>query len=346
MTADAAVPTETDRSLGAEAARWSARHRLAEFASRWGTLIVLLILIVVGGVKSPDRFLTWNTFANVAVGASFGLVIALGLTLILIVGEFDLSIASTATLAGVTGVSLINRWGVPSGYAIVAGLLAAVAVGATNGFLVTRLRISSFIATLGISTVLTAVSYVLSDGRIQQVSPDSVYYKIGHMQPLSRLYLPAVVALVLAAAIASGLKRTVVGRQLYAVGGNRAASYLAGIRVRRIVVGTFITGSLIAGAGGILLSMNLAYGDINLANSYLLPAFAAAFIGASTVRLGVFHVWGTVTGAYLLQVVAVVVVVLGLPTQLSLAFQGLVLIVAVSLAALSRSTRTGSNVEI
>lgn len=310
--------------------RWLSR----EFLASWGTVGVLLLLIIAGAAGHASSFLTTTNVGNVLTSGSFTVMIALGLTIVLIVGEYDLSVAAIGTVAGAGSVGMLAQWGVPWVLSILCALVIAGLTGAWNGMLVTRLRINSFIATLGTSTIVIAIAYVLTGGQIQSVPPGSGYSSVGRAAPFWGIAVPAFVAVVVAVILATMYRRAVIGRHMYAIGGNRAAARVAGIRVDHLVRVAFVGGAVVAGAGGILYSMYQGYADINLTGGYLLPAFSAAFIGAATLRIGLFHVWGTVLGAVILEIVTVLVVLYGLPQSLSLAFQGIVLIVAVALSSL------------
>jgi ribose transport system permease protein len=317
------------------------RREVVGFIGRWGSVLVFVGLLILGAIINWSAFVSLTNVRQILLAASFGAIIAMGLTLVLIVGEFDLSVAAVATFSGVCAVSLIQRWEVSLALSIVAALVLAALVGLINGLIVTKLRIHSFIATLAMSIILLAGSYAVSGGEQRNLEPGSSYVDIGRWQTLKVFATPTIIAAVLAIGLASFLRRTVPGRHLYAVGGNRAAAYLAGIRVERVVVAAFVACAFLSGIGGVLLSMNFGYADINLADGYLLPVFAAAFIGAATVRLGEFHIWGTVFGAVMLQVVVVLVLLSGLPPELGLAFQGLVLIVAVALSSVASGRSAG-----
>ncbi|GMA85741.1 hypothetical protein GCM10025868_09910 [Angustibacter aerolatus] len=228
-------------------------------AGKYGTIIGLAVMIVALSIAAPGTFLSVSNFTNVLTQNSLIAIVACGLTLPLVVGEFDLSIGYQAAFAGVLCVGLMSDQGQPLWLAVVVGLLVGVVAGLVNGLLVTVLDVNALIATLGIGTVIVGVNYAYTGG-----IPKTL---VGHPHFLD-LALGKVAGIpnpIVFMALAVGLlwlllNRTVLGQQMQAVGGNAEAARLSGVRVQRVRVWAFVIAGLMAAVGGVLLSSRVGSG--------------------------------------------------------------------------------------
>ncbi len=303
---------------------WSAETVLA----RYGTLVALALLIIFFWVRSP-YFMTVSNITNVLTASAILGILAAGLTVVLVLFDFDLSIGYTATAAGMLAA------GTAQSYGLVGGTLAAVLLGAfvgvVNGLVVTRFGVSAFIATLAMGQILAGWLLDYNSGaQIQYDLPvdfDTLGTgKIGFLPYLVLVWFGVVLLLWVL------LEHTPLGRRLYAVGANPSAARLSGISVERMRLIAFVVCGATAGLGGLLLASNLNAGNPLAGLGYLLPAFAACFIGAATLRAGQFHVWGTLIGVVILGVLQNGLVLVGVSPAWSTAAQGIVLIVAVAIS--------------
>lgn len=314
------------------------RLTLGGFFARYGVVAVLLGLIVVFCVhpSSRDAFPTWEN-AKTMIGLSGPLaVVALSLTLVLVMRDFDLSIGATIGLGGATAVTLMSVNGIAWGWAIVVGLLVGVLVGAVNGFLIAYLNAPSFVITLAITTVVTGVEFAITGKRtlFEGVAPQ--YEWIGQSRPLLDIAAQAWLAGALALALWLLLDHTEVGRYMYAVGGNPEAARLAGIRTRQLKLLGFIAVGLGSAFGGIILTSQAAASSPTQGAAYLLPAYAAAFLGSTMFRPGEFNIPGTIVGVLFLQVLQTGLTMLGLDSSVVNIFQGSILIAAVLASLIGR----------
>jgi ribose transport system permease protein len=324
-----ATSSLTGAPRGAGAGR---RVRIA--LDRYSGLIVLAGLIVGFGLWIPDLFLTGTNFRAIAGDEAITALLALALVVTLSGGVFDLSIAGTMGLAAVTVMKLLSMGASPV-LAIAAAIGVACVVGGTNGFVVTRLHVDSFIATLGMGSITAAATYWVSGGKqlLEGIPPS--FLRIARQEILG-ISVPVYYLLVAAGILWFILERRPEGRRLYAVGGNPVAARLAGIRVERTIVLAFIVGSAIAGFTGVLLASRLGTASPDIGLPYLLPAFTAAFLGATQVHPGRFNPFGTLIAVYLLAVGVKGLQLAGSPSYINDLFNGLALIVAVALAARGR----------
>ena len=307
------------------------------FIARYATILGLLAMVVAFALLSPRAFPTVNNFRNVLNQASLAMIIASGLTLAVVVGELDLSIGFAASLHGilVTGLIVSNKLPIP--VAILVVLAVGALIGLVNGLIVTKIRVNSVIATLGVGTILTGLAFAYSAGVPIVAGVPESFLQLS----LGRWLFGIPNNIVVMALVVGGLwvlvERTALGQEIQAVGGNPAAARLAGINVDRIKILGFVISGACAALTGILLASRLGSGTASAADSYLLTAFAAVFLGSATLRDGEFHVLGTLVGALIIAFGFNGLNIFGAPTFSQYVLQGAILIVAVGLSSLGRA---------
>ena len=304
---------------------------------RFSGLYVFAILVLIFGLWIPDLFLTTSNLRSIAGDQAVTAILAFGLIIPLAAGVFDLSIAGIMGLSAVVAMYGQNH-GHNAALSAVAGIVAAAFIGVVNGFVVVRLRVDSFIATLGMGSILAAAAYWVTNGQqiVTGISPRFVEF--GTTQwfnvPAPVFYMAGVGLL-----LWFFLEFRPAGRYLYAVGGNPIAARLAGVRVDRIVFLALVSGATIAGFAGVVLAAKLGTGNPDSGPPYLLPAFTAVFLGATQIkRGGRVNVLGTLVAIYLLAAGVKGLQLAGAPVYLNDLFNGAALIIAVALAG--RTTRT------
>lgn len=304
--------------------------------ARYATILGLVLMILVFSVLSPRAFPTLNNFTNVLNQASLAMIIAGGLTMAVIVGELDLSIGYAASLHGVLVTGLIVQNKLPIPVALVVVLLLGALIGLVNGLIVTKLKVNSVIATLGVGTILVGLAFAYSAGAPIVAGVPEAFLQIS----LGRWLFGIPNNIIIMAVVLGGLwvlvERTAIGQEIQAVGGNPAAARLAGINVDRIKTLGFVISGMCAALTGALLASRLGSGTTSAADSYLLTAFAAVFLGSATLRDGEFHVFGTFIGALIIVFGFNGLNIFGAPTFSQYVFQGAILIVAVGLSSLGR----------
>lgn len=308
------------------------RNGLLLNAGRFGLLGILVVLLVAFTALRPDTFGTWDNLRGILSNQVVVVFLALAATLPLIVGEFDLSIASTFTWsqAIVVGLVVEQGWSVPAAVTIAAG--TAVVVGLLNGIAVVAFGVSSFIATLATGSILTGVTLAYTDGETIFGDAPEALTSIARSQALW-LDLPVLYALVVCVALAFALARLPFGRRMYATGGNRRAAHLTGIATGRYVVSTFVASALLASVGGLLLGARVGAASSDVGQALLIPAFAGAFLGTTAFALGRFNVPGTLLAVYVVGVAVAGLEQLGAALWVEPVFQGVVLFLAVGLTA-------------
>lgn len=304
-----------------------------------GVVYLYLLILVVFTIWVPDTWLTWLTHRSVLNQNAILAVVALGLVVPLTAGVFDLSIAGTISAAAVTASWAMVDAGWAPPLAILAALGVGLVVGNLNGFLVVKIRIDSFIATLGMSSILTAYSIWLSNNRSMLGFPDS--FKAIASQLAWGLNKTVLYALILALALWFVLEHTPLGRYLFATGGARDAARLAGVQTDRYVWGSLVTSAVVASIGGILLAAQFGSTQAQSGAPYLLPAFAAAFLGSTQFKRR-FNAWGTVLALFVLQSGVKGLQLAGVGTTwIESLFFGVALIVAVGFSSYRKRVHGG-----
>ncbi|WP_166459340.1 ABC transporter permease [Amycolatopsis pithecellobii] len=307
-------------------------------------LFALMVLFFATYSMSRRAFTSSENINNILAGQSVTGIIALGMVIPLAAGYFDVSIAAIAGVTNVAAGSII----VEHGQSIWTGMLAALVlgglIGAVNGVLVAYFKVNGLIVTLGSYTVLGGVVTWYTKGASISGVPGSLgnwgsEKWLGIPRPF---WLLAVVGLI----IWYGLMHTPFGRQFEAVGSNEAAARLVGIRVERLVFCSFVLAGLIAGIAGILLTSRSGGADPTAGPSYLFPALAAVFLGATTIRPGKYNVWGTILGIFFVAVGVTGFTLIGADAWVTPVFDGGVLIVAVFISTVVGRRRAGHAVAV
>lgn len=298
----------------------------------------------------PNTWLTGVTHQSV-LNISFAVpgMAAMAVLIPLVAGTFDLSIAGTMSASAITTSWLLvdHHWSMWPAIAI--GMLIALIAGLVNGFLVVVVRINSFIATLATNAVLGAYA-VWRSGGIQITGFGNDFTQLSAKVVGGGVQVKVVYLAVIAVIIWYVLEHTPAGRYLQATGDNPAAARLAGVRTERYVYGSLIASALIAGFAGIVQASTVGAGDSSLGDAFLLPAFAAAFLGSTQFKRR-FNVWGALAAIWVLASgVQGVTLAVGSFSWLSQFFFGVALIVAVGSSSLLerwqtfRATRARSSV--
>lgn len=303
---------------------------------RFSGLYVWVGLIVLFAIWVPDTFFTITNARIIAGDAAISAMLALALILPLAAGAFDLAIAATMGLSTVTVILMLSQGRSPL-LSMLAGLGVGIGTGLVNAIIVDRLHVDSFIGTLGMSSILASATYFVVDGsQIYLIGEPGYFQEIARRQvfglPLVFYYM-----IVLAVILWYVLEHTPLGRRLYAVGGNPQAARLAGVSVRKVIFTCMLISGMLAGLIGIILASKLGTANTTVGPAYLLPAFSAAFLGATQILPGRFNVPGTLVAIGMLSTGVKGLQLAGAPLYVNDLFNGAALIIAVALAA--RSTR-------
>jgi len=268
---------------------------------RLSGVYVIIIMVIGFSLWEPATFGTLNNARVIVSSEAITGIITLGLIMSLIAGVFDISIAANMSLAISVVGKLQASAHMNAALAVIVTLAVGAVIGCMNAIIVTRFKIDAVIGTLAMSSILAAVSYWVASGQTVLYGISDTFKKFGSAKPLSipiSVYYLAFIALVLWYV----LEHTPVGRYLYAAGANPQAARLSGVNVVRLQWGALITSGILASAAGVVMTMQLGSASFGAGDSYLLPCFAAAFLGSTQIKPGRFNVLGTLVAMYLLAI--------------------------------------------
>jgi ribose/xylose/arabinose/galactoside ABC-type transport system permease subunit len=317
------------------------RRRLSprDLAERWSLVLAFVAAFAFFAIARPDTFLTWDNARAILDDTSVLCVLAVGVTAVLVIGEFDLSVGFVVGLAAAAAVGAMAFQGWPIWAAVAIALGTAGAAGLANGVAVAYVGIPSFVATLAIGSIAAAVELAITKTSIFEGIPES-YLEIAFTD-IATIPLRAVIALAVVLLFLVILRATVYGRHAASVGDNPAAAQLAGVPVRRVRVVAFVLAGLTAGLAAILVTASAGSYYPNLGTGFLLPAYAAAFLGLSLGGGLRFNVLGSYLGVLLLGMVSTGLTMMNQPSWVAALVQGIVLIVAVGGIAIRRRGALG-----
>lgn len=292
-------------------------------------LLIAAAIFAALGLATGRTFLTPENLENVTRQVSLDAPVVFGETIVLIAGGLDLAVGATMAMAAILAIGF-QDWG--AAVATVVALGFGFAVGAVNGLLVTRARIIPFIATLGTMSVVRGV--MLTYTHQQPLSGAIEGFDFWGGGSLGFVPVPLIVALGLAAALSLWLRYTRFGRNLYSIGGNREAAYLAGISVDRHLFAAFVASGILSALGGVLLASRLNSATVQLGNDTPLLALSAALIGGASLLGGRGTICGALLGVLALGMLANGLDLLGVETYHQIAIRAAILILVVGADAL------------
>jgi ribose transport system permease protein len=335
--ADPVVPIAPKRSaaaLGARLIHSSARQKLLAFAS-------LIALIAFFGIAAPPFMQTDNLVSILQATAVNG-VLAVASTFVIITGGIDLSVGTLMTFCAVMSGVVLTYWGMPLYVGIVAALFFGALCGSTSGFLVAKLKIPPFIATLGMMLLLKGLALVISGTRpiyfndtpgFTSISQDSL---IGMLIPALPIPNSVLILFVLAIAAAVALNKTLFGRYTFALGSNEEAARLSGVNVDAWKIAVYAVGGSICGLAGLLIASRLNSAQPALGQGYELDAIAAVVIGGTSLSGGTGTITGTMIGAFIMSVLVNGLRVMSVAQEWQIVVTGVIIIAAVYLDMLRR----------
>jgi ribose transport system permease protein len=303
-------------------------------------LYIFAALFVIFALWVPDTFLTSTNFRTLLDNQALTAIIAVGLVVALSAGLFNLAVGAEVGFASILVAYLLSKQDMGIAPAIALTVVAGGVIGVVSGLLVVYARIDSFIATLGMSSVLLAGVAWVSNGQ-QILDLGASFQNVGTGQILGITY-PVYIMAVLGLIVWYVLERTPAGRRVYATGGNIEAARLAGVRTNRVIILSLAACGVLAATAGLLATSRLATGDPTTGPAYLLPAFAAAFLGSTQFRGGRYNVAGTIVAAYVLATGVKGLQLAGAPIWIPDLFNGVALLLAVGLSKYQRTAGRAS----
>lgn len=263
-----------------------------------GALVGLIVLCVALFIATP-HFLTVNNFLNIGIQAATVAILAFGMTFVIITAGIDLSVGSVAALGAMVSASFFTDLNLPGWLSLIVGLLTGLMAGAICGIATAYGKIPSFIATLAMMSIARGATLVISDGS-PIATADSVNW-LG--STVAGIPIPIVMMVIAGLICWFILERTVLGRSMYAIGGNLEAARLSGLPVKRIQITVFALSGLFAALAGLVMAGRLSSAQPQAGVGYELDAIAAVVIGGASLAGGQGKATGTLIGALLLAVI-------------------------------------------
>lgn len=297
-------------------------------------LIAFLALVVIIMSFASDHFFSVHNFLNILQQSAFVMILALGMTFVLSTGGIDLSVGSIVGITGgMTASLLLDGMGIY--IAIIAGLIVGAAIGIINGLVITKLRVSPFIATLATMIVARGVLYVWTEAIPFREYMTSYYTFLGQGRLLG-IQFPVIVTFALLLILLFVYRKTKFGRHVLAVGSSDEAVRISGIKVDRLLIKVYALSGLAAAVAGILLAARLTTVHPEMGKNYELEAIAAAIIGGTALSGGKGSLIGTVLGAIILYTIKNAMNLLNIHPYWETIVVGLIILIAVSIEVLGR----------
>jgi ribose transport system permease protein len=304
-----------------------------------------LIVLVVGFSIASPNFLQFDNIVGILLATTVNGVLGLGVTFVIITGGIDLSIGTVMTLSAVMTGVFITNWQLPLPIGILAGLLTGAAAGFVNGIVIAKLKVPSFIATLGMLNVAKGLALVISGLRPIYFNDTPAFNELAMGSAFGAIIpgfdVPNLILILFGAAIIASLvlKRTILGRYTFAIGSNEEATRLSGVAVDRWKIVTYAVCGLFSGLAGVLIAARLNSAQPSLGLGYELDAIAAAVIGGTSLSGGEGTILGTVIGAFIISILTNGLRILSVPQEWQTVVTGSIVVLAVYLDVVRRRRR-------
>lgn len=291
-----------------------------------GAWIAYIVIFVLGSFLSP-KFFTLSNQMSILRSQSVTMIVAFGMTFVILTGGIDLSVGSFMSLCGCIVAVFLNKTSVPLPLAIAISLLVGVLFGSVNGIFVNYMKLPPFIATLATMNVMRGTSYVVTGGRPVVFKSDA-FVRIG-AGFIGQLPLPAIYVIVLFIVLWIILNRTRFGRQVYAVGGNMEAARYSGIRIGSILVRSYILSGVLSAFAGIILIARLGSGQPTIGEGSELDAIASCVVGGISMNGGHGTLLGTLLGCLIMGCISNILNLMGVNSFIQLIIKGIIIVVSV-----------------
>ncbi len=310
------------------------RPRFSQLIWQSSTVLALIALVIIFTVAGGGVFLTPGNLTNILNQVAILTIIAAAQTIVMVVGDFDLSVGTNATLSGAAAAALmINGTSMP--LAILLGLGVGTLIGMVNGVLVAYLNLSAFVATLAMMTTVGGLALIVTGGTTLYGMPEEFGY-IGQMR-INGVPMPVIYAIVVALVMWAVLRFTTIGRRWYAIGGNAEVARLSGVSVRSTRFLAFTVGGFLSALGGVVLVSRLSSAGSASANDLMMFAVAAVFLGMTLLKSGQANIGGTLVGVAIIGVVNNGLNIIGVNTYIQQVLIGAIIVGAVLLSGVKKS---------
>ncbi len=324
----------TPRPAGeSAAARWKDRLSFRRISG----IYLFIVVFVVFALIEPKTFLSSITLTSVLSEQAVTTMVAIALVVALASGVFDLSVGAIMGVGAAVTAWLVVNHAINPWIAAAAALVTGLLVGLLNSLIVVRFKVDSFIGTLGVQSILFAILLWVTNG--QQIVGLPASFLSAAYNKWFGIPIPFYIMLFFAIVLWYMMELTPLGRYIEATGGNRDAARLAGLQVGRLTTFAFVVCGGVSAIAGVVLLTRISGAGPTTGSDYVLPVFAAAFLGRTQFRPGRFNVWGTVLAVYLLAMITKGLELHGAQPWLTQLFYGVALILAVSASNVERRQR-------
>ncbi len=302
--------------------------RLVSLIRKQSFFSVLVILIVMGVIMSVinESFASMNNILSLVRSFSYVAIMAFGMCMMIIIGGIDLSVGSVAGLTGILVATMMTKLGLPVWLSIILVLLISSAIGLTNAFLIIVCKLQPFIATMGMMHIARGLCFTLTEGFPILNLPDS-YLFIGQGYMLG-IPVPIWIMIILGIITAVFLNKTVIGRYIFAIGGNEEATRVSGVNVKKVKAIVYMLGGTFSGAAGIVMAARMGIGQPSAGQGYELDAIASVVIGGASLSGGRGTITGTIIGAAIMGLLRNALVLLSINAYFQQVIIGCVIIIA------------------
>lgn len=297
------------------------------FSFRETGVVIALIVLMVIFTCSTEIFLTGNNLLNITRQISVTSLLAISMTFVIITGGIDLSVGSVIAFSGIMAASMIKDYDMPVLFGMLAGVVLGLVTGLVNGLFISYLKMPAFITTMGTMTILRGLGYIYTQAYPIYDLPTG--FKIIGQGYIWIIPVPTIILIVIAVIAYIILKKTVLGRHIYAIGGNADASALAGIRVKRIQLCVYMISGCISGLAAVVQAAIVGSGLPTIGEGFEMDAIAAAVIGGAAMSGGSGTILGTILGSVLLGVLSNGLSLLDVDSYIMTVISGCVVILAV-----------------
>ena len=308
---------------------------IKKFLMKYVMYLFLILMCIVLTVAS-DKFLTVTNLMTIIKQISIQSIVAIGMTMIIISGNIDLSVGSLVALCSVSGAMIMNK-GLPMIAAVIASVIIGALVGFITGGVTAKLKLHSFLVTLSLMTALRGLAQTMTNGRPVAGLPSAVgkiaSASIGPV-PLLVIYM-----IVLYAIFMYMMKYTAFGRSIYAVGSNQESARLSGINIEMVKTMVFVISGALCGIAGVLLTAKVRSGDPTCANAWEMDTIAGAIIGGTDMNGGEGKLGGTIIGLLFVGILANGMVLLGVSAYMQSVIKGLVIFMAVIINSIQKRSQ-------
>lgn len=297
-----------------------------------------LIIIFTASCFISEHFLTEYNLTIMARDLAFIGIVAIAQGFLLLLGDIDLSIGAIAGLCGVITAKLLVDVNLDPVLAMIIGLLAGSILGWVNGFFITVFKLNPLVLTIGTSTAFTGLNLAITRGRTITGLPEGITFLgsgslFGIPMPIMFMFGVFVIALFLTT-------KTVFGRRLYAIGNNREAAKIVGIKEHKVRITAYMISGVFSGLAGILMSFRLISAQTSIGQTWVMPSIAAAVIGGIATTGGIGSIAGALFGGAIMGVIGNIIVLGGVDAYWQQVFDGSIVVIAIIIDSLSRRVRT------